>query len=390
VRSSNQHSLLTIHRLLLALIALALLLTPGCRCAEQFKGQVGPQPIDEVPDDAIFYLNDHQGTPVVLTNARGEVVRQVEHYPYGSVLDEQGADDPYGYLGNERDRGSGLNDFGARPYRPELGIFLAPDPVAVFEPERLLSAPAALAPYTYSAADPINLKDATGRIPTNAYEYISEQFIGPRLPAAAQAQVESNRPWGWLLAAEYSSYACSAGQAVGLGRFAVRLAASAAARRAAVQSGKAALRRLAIRTAEIATRRGKATGHFARVMPRKFARQFKQGKHTLAKTNPHNEAFITTNDQMTGIVTRKGAAKRLSLYSDEAGTKLSNKGNTLVTFDIPDQYGVGLRSAIEVPGGRGWGFVGHGQTGGQALELLINNGTRMDLKACNIEFSHLF
>jgi RHS repeat-associated protein len=390
VKNSHQLSCSAIHRLLLALVALILLLAAGCHSGEKFSGQVGPQAIDEVPEDTVFYLGDHQGSPIVLTNARGEVIRRVEHYPYGSVLAEQGTDDPYAYVGNERDPGSGLSDFQARPYRPEAGIFLAPDPVAVFEPERLLNAPAALAPYTYSAADPINLKDATGEIPTNAYEYISEQQIGPRLPPAAQAQVEANRPWGWMKAAEYSSYACLAGDAVAIGRFVARLAVSATARRATVQAGKAALRRLATRGAKIVTRRSRATGQFARVMPRRAAKRFRRGTGRLAKPNPHNEAFVTTNEAMSDIVTRRAAAERLSLYSDDAGRVLSTKADALVTFDVADMSKVGLRSAIEVPGGRGFGFVGRGLTGGGALEYLLNNESGAALKACNIEVTHLF
>jgi len=390
VRQSTPRSYLAFHHLVLALVALVLLLAPGCQHGEQLEGQAGPRPIDEVPEGAVFYLGDHQGTPVVLTNARGEVIRRVEHRPYGSILDQQGEDDPYAYVGNDLDRGSGLSDFGARPYRPEAGIFLAPDPVAVFEPERLLSTPAALTPYTYSAADPINLKDATGEIPTNAYEYISEQQIGPRLPPAYQAEIAKNRPAGWLAAAEVSSYFSLAGEAVSLARFTARLALSATARRAAIQTGKATLKRAAVRAAEIVTRRSKATGTFARVMPRRFAKQFKKGQGKLAAENPHNEAFVTTRSQLDGIVTRKAAAKRLTLTEDRAGTVLRTDGDTLVTFDVLDVDGVGLRSPIEVLGGRGYGFITGPGTRGRAIDWMMNNGTRMDLKACNIEFARLF
>ncbi len=390
VRSSRKRPLLTSHRVLLALVALILLLTPGCRCGERFKGEIGPQAIDEVPADAVFYLGDHQGTPVVLTNARGEVIRRVEHHPYGSVIAERGADDPYAYVGNERDHGSGLSDFQARPYRPKLGIFLAPDPVAVFEPERLLDTPAALAPYTYAAADPVNLKDASGEIPTNAYEYIAEQHLGPRLPPAYQAEIEKNRPAGWLAALAVVSAPSEASAGVALGAYVARLAVSAAARRAAIQAGKALLKRVAVRAAEIATRRSRPTGVFARVMPREFAKQFRKGTGTLARENPHNEAFVTTRSQLDGIVTRKGAAERLTLKKNRAGTVLRTKDDTLVTFDVLDVDGIGLRSSIEVPGGRGYGFITGPGTRGGAIEWMMNNGTRTDLKACNISLTHLF
>jgi cytochrome oxidase Cu insertion factor (SCO1/SenC/PrrC family) len=63
------------------LLLLALAVT-GCATEPQPDHQTqGPQRIRSVPADAVFYLNDHQGSPVEVTNARGEVVRETTLHP---------------------------------------------------------------------------------------------------------------------------------------------------------------------------------------------------------------------------------------------------------------------------------------------------------------------
>ena len=112
----------------------------------------------------MFYLGDHLESPVLRLDATGKSMGETAYHPYGAPRHESGgAGDPFGYVGNERDRGAGLSDFKARPYRPELGIFLAPDPVAVFEVERALEEPQRLAAYAYSGGDPISGADPGGQ-----------------------------------------------------------------------------------------------------------------------------------------------------------------------------------------------------------------------------------
>jgi RHS repeat-associated protein len=305
-------------RALLALIALVLLLVPGCKCGSERDPHSGPHAIDAVPEDAVFYLNDHQGTPVVVTDAYGVVVRSLAHEPYGSVRFEHGTHDPHGYVGRERDSGSGLSHFGARPYRPEAGIFLAPDPVAVFEPEQLLNTPAALAPYAYAVGDPINLKDATGRMPTNAYEYISENFIGPKLPPAAKAEVDANRPKAWWTTVEIFSYASLARAGVGLARYSVRLATSPPVRRGALQAAKLAWAGAKDRIALIGSK-GKSAGHLLRSVrvPRDIA-----ARHMISKGIPAGDApskALSFSGPVNVSVMQKG--RKLLRYTGEPTSK---------------------------------------------------------------------
>ena len=119
--------------------------------------------IDTAPAGAVFYHSDWQNSPLVLTDAGGEVIRTVAYHPYGSLRHEQGdSRDPHGFGGNECDGGSGLSDFRARPYRAQAAAFLAPDPVAVLEAEQTLGQPSRLAAYAYGGGDPINHSDPGG------------------------------------------------------------------------------------------------------------------------------------------------------------------------------------------------------------------------------------
>jgi RHS repeat-associated protein len=228
----------------LTLLIILTWLLPACSCSRGEEPPDPPQRIEEVPEGAVFYLSDHQNTPLVLTNTRGQIIRSVAHHPYGSTRYETGDDDPHGFVGNERDRGSGLSDFKARCYRTQSGIFLAPDPVAAFEPERLPQTPSRLASYVYAAGDPINLMDPTGETPTNAYEYIVEQQVGLQLPPAAKAAIDANRPRGWMRAAEVASMLSGVGEGVGLATRLSRSALATAGVQSALRSGGAALRRV--------------------------------------------------------------------------------------------------------------------------------------------------
>ena len=164
-----------------------------------------PAPITELPEGAVFYLGDQQQSPLVLTNGAGEVVRTLAYHPYGSLRRKRGeSPDPFGYVGNERDSAAGLSDFRARPYRPELGIFLAPDPVAVFEPESLLEKPSKLFAYTYSSADPTNVVDRDGRCGAAANPFFDPctKFGQPPLPEAAQQAIDEGARKGSLAVIE--------------------------------------------------------------------------------------------------------------------------------------------------------------------------------------------
>ena len=73
---------------------------------------------------AVYYHHDHLGGVVLETDDTGAVVQEASFDPYGGDL--QAPREPYGFTGKERDRATGLYDFGARVYDPKLALFLSP------------------------------------------------------------------------------------------------------------------------------------------------------------------------------------------------------------------------------------------------------------------------
>lgn len=81
-------------------------------------------------DTVYYYHNDAQGTPVVVTDAHGNVVERTYYGPYGEVLNRPLRDGP-GYTGHEEDAATGLLYMQQRYYDPVVGRFPSADPVDV-------------------------------------------------------------------------------------------------------------------------------------------------------------------------------------------------------------------------------------------------------------------
>ena len=116
-----------------------------------------------MPDGAEFYLADAQQSPLAVVSKAASVLSRTALHPFGHVRFQTGkTGEPWGFVGNEEDRGSGISDFHARPYRAELGAFLAVDPLAVLSPEKTIGSAARLFAYAYAASDPITQSDPNG------------------------------------------------------------------------------------------------------------------------------------------------------------------------------------------------------------------------------------
>jgi RHS repeat-associated protein len=204
--------------------ALSLLVLPSCGNDEHRSDRNprnGAKEITELPTSAQFYLADWQNSPVVLADAKGQVTSRTAYHPYGTVRSPAGQKtDPWSFVGNEKDEGTGLGDFHARPYRAELGSFLGPDPVATFEVEKTLEKPAGMFAYGYGEGDPVNVVDRDGRCGT-PYAIPGTgctRNVGPQLPEAAQKEVDRRMPEGWVKGAEVASYLLGVGDAVAAAR----------------------------------------------------------------------------------------------------------------------------------------------------------------------------
>ncbi|MFZ5896840.1 MAG: toxin TcdB middle/N-terminal domain-containing protein [Myxococcota bacterium] len=169
----------------------------GCRAAGE--GSNGIE-IREAPPGTIYYLGDHQGSPLSIADDSATVVSTATYLPYGAKKSSTGGGvDPHGFVGNELDEGSGLADFHARPYRADAGIFLAPDPLAVFTPEEALTEPNRLYAYAYAGGDPINHADPSGK---TFGEYLQGMFDQAKddVKAAVRAKVQQVQSQGRALA----------------------------------------------------------------------------------------------------------------------------------------------------------------------------------------------
>ncbi len=139
-----------------------------------------------------YVLKDHLGSTRVLVNEQGAVERFFDYLPYGGLIQTgsgtgapaaNGADagDAYRFTGQEKDQASGLYNFRARLYDPDLRRFFSPDPVSQ-----------AGSPYAYVGGNPISRTDPSGMVgedlvecftsnATRWYEYVGCTINAPSI-----------------------------------------------------------------------------------------------------------------------------------------------------------------------------------------------------------------
>jgi RHS repeat-associated protein len=106
-----------------------------------------------------FYVaTDQVGSPRVVTDAAGVVVKRLRYDAFGGILEDSapGFDLPIGFAGGLPDPTTGLVRFGVRDYDPLAGRFTTPDPLLFGgSPTNL---------YAYAGSDPVNFRDPSGMI----------------------------------------------------------------------------------------------------------------------------------------------------------------------------------------------------------------------------------
>ncbi|MCU7375755.1 RHS repeat-associated core domain-containing protein [Paucibacter sp. O1-1] len=113
-----------------------------------------------------YFLKDHLGNVRVVFDERGRILQRTDYYPFGLEIDR---DAPlqmpsarnnvnrFLYNGKELQVGTGLVDYGARMYMPEVGRWGVVDPMS--ENGRRWS------PYTYGFDNPMRFIDPDGMWP---------------------------------------------------------------------------------------------------------------------------------------------------------------------------------------------------------------------------------
>ncbi len=106
-------------------------------------------------DGKLYYpLKDHLGSTRLIMNEDNDVVSRFDYLSYGQMMRKVGGNaTSYLYTGQEFDDVSGLYNYRARLYDPDLGRFYQNDPAGQYP-----------SPYSYVGNDPVNYIDPSGEL----------------------------------------------------------------------------------------------------------------------------------------------------------------------------------------------------------------------------------
>jgi RHS repeat-associated protein len=142
------------------------------------------------PSEGVEYYHlDALGSVRAVTDAQGAVIARHDFLPFGEEIAQKNpAKDRKLFTGQERDFETGMDYFNARQLRPDLGRFLAPDPLG--------SVPTPLSSqgfnaYAYVLNNPLRLIDPTGLDP----EPRTYMNVPPAVMDSASF-VGTDAPWG--------------------------------------------------------------------------------------------------------------------------------------------------------------------------------------------------
>lgn len=106
----------------------------------------------------LYYHSDHLGSASIITDALGAKAEDISYLPFGKIKQDSGTVTvSHKFTGQEHDYETGLDNYGARLYDPELGRFLTPDSI-VPNPKN----PQALNRYSYVINNPMAYSDPSG------------------------------------------------------------------------------------------------------------------------------------------------------------------------------------------------------------------------------------
>lgn len=107
-----------------------------------------------VSDQAYFPLKDAMHSVLAIVDSQNQMAAQFAYRAFGSVASAAGSNQsavPFRFMGREYDNETGLYNFGARLYSPDLRRFLAAD-----------SARETASPYVFVGSNPLIFADPTG------------------------------------------------------------------------------------------------------------------------------------------------------------------------------------------------------------------------------------
>ncbi|KXJ69195.1 hypothetical protein RP20_CCG028389 [Aedes albopictus] len=138
-----------------------------------------------------FYnvLLDHEGsTRLVLLN--GEVVAAYDYFPYGQLMRIYGSNPEahisYRYTGQEYDEETGLYNYHARLYDPDIGRFFQMDPMEQYA-----------SPYKYAGNSPVSQIDPDGQIAITLIVMAIGALVGAYIGASSANNSWNPAKWAW-------------------------------------------------------------------------------------------------------------------------------------------------------------------------------------------------
>jgi RHS repeat-associated protein len=142
----------------------------------------------------LYFHPDHQGSTAVVTDAQGNLFEDISYDPFGatrsdSIPPNTTSNVNHKYTGQELDAETGLYNYNARLYDPDLGRFLTPDTI-VPDPEN----PQALNRYSYVINNPMLYSDPTGH---SWWSKIWHGFLAAIKNADVDVSVSVNTSYGY-------------------------------------------------------------------------------------------------------------------------------------------------------------------------------------------------
>jgi len=131
--------------------------------------------------ELFFYHLDRLGSPIMITDESGNVVKEKQYEAFGNIVWEEGTyEDNREFTSKEKDP-TGFHYFGARYYYGNIGRFLSPDPHTVSPGNIDLSNPQELNPYVYCYNNPVNYFDPDGLY---AFRPTDDKIVGGMMRTA--------------------------------------------------------------------------------------------------------------------------------------------------------------------------------------------------------------
>jgi RHS repeat-associated protein len=132
--------------------------------AKSYYNFAGQTIMKDSNGDLSYFLTDHLGSVVAVTDEEGDLISQQRYLPFGgvrtNVTTPNSPNTDYGYTGQRNlDDEIGLMDYKARFYSPYLNRFIQPDSIV---PNMMM--PQMFNRFSYVGNNPINFNDPTGHV----------------------------------------------------------------------------------------------------------------------------------------------------------------------------------------------------------------------------------